>query len=92
MVEPMEKRLVDPRDVEWEQDETCYRVYFWDKVNMTSHEYELTESTIEKALAWARSHAKEEGWEYTFYVKVTAQAQCGLVRIEGKLGDPFADD
>ena len=47
----MEKRLVDPRDVEWEQDETCYRVYFWDKVNMTSHEYELTESTIEKALA-----------------------------------------
>ena len=86
----METKLVDPRDVEWEQDHPCYRVYFWDRANVMSHEYEITEAGIDESLAWARGHAREEGWEYTFYVKVTAQGQCGLVRIEGVTGDPFA--
>jgi hypothetical protein len=87
----MKTEPVDPRDGTWEQDEASYLVYFWDRANVASHEYEVTEAGIDEALSWARGHSAEKGWTYTFYVKVTEGEKFGLVRIEGVRGDPFAD-
>ncbi|WP_405747224.1 hypothetical protein OG422_29180 [Streptomyces sp. NBC_01525] len=86
----MERRSVDPRDISWEQENPAYRVYFWDKESVTSHEFEVTDSTIDEVLSWTRSRATEEGWEYTLYVKVSDPEGDGLVRIDGLTGDPFA--
>lgn len=86
----MEKRLVDPRDISWEQDEAVYRVYFWDKVKMASIEYEVTESSLIEVVEFARSHAQENGWTYTLYVKVCdIQDENGLIVLEGVTGNPF---
>ena len=35
--------------------------------------------------------AEEEGWGYTFYVKVVDAEGAGLVRPDGVVGDPFPD-
>lgn len=86
----MKRRSVDPRDISWEQEIPTYRVYFWDTESVTSHEYEVTDSAIDDILQWARSHAREKGWEYTLYVKVSDPDGNGLVRIDGLTGDPFA--
>ncbi|MBY8886370.1 hypothetical protein K7472_16060 [Streptomyces sp. PTM05] len=86
----MRTRVVDPRDVEWEQDEPRYRVYFWDRERVTSHEFAVTDAGVDEALAWARQRAGAEGWAYTFYVEVAPPHGPGLVRLEGVAGDPFA--
>ncbi|MGW1837093.1 hypothetical protein [Streptomyces sp. NPDC002067] len=86
----MECKSVDPRDISWEQDLPTFRVYFWDKESVTSHEFEVTDSTIDEVLNWTRSRAAEEKWEYTLYVKVSDSDGDGLVRIDGLTGDPFA--
>jgi hypothetical protein len=86
----MRTRPVDPRDIVWEQDEPRYRVYFWDRPQMTSHEYAIADAGIDEALAWARGRAHDKGWTYTFYVEVTAPYGPGLVRVEGVADDPFA--
>ena len=82
---------VDPRDGTWEQDVAVYRVYLWDRSEIRSREYEVTDASIEEVLAWARDRTKEPGWDYTLYVRVDDGAgQRGLVRLDGVLGDPFA--
>jgi len=81
---------VDPRDGTWEQDSAVYRVYLWDRNEIQSHEYEVTDASVEEVLAWARDRAKEPGWDYTLYVRVDDSAgRRGLVRLDGVLGDPF---
>ncbi|MET9296269.1 hypothetical protein [Streptomyces sp. NPDC003077] len=86
----MEKRRVDPRDISWEQETPTFRVYFWDRNAVTSHEYEVTGSTVEEVLAWAHGRADEEDWTFTLYVKVSDSDGDGLVRIAGVAGDPFS--
>jgi hypothetical protein len=85
----MRKERVDPRDIVWEQDEARYRVYFWDRSRMASHEYAISDAGIDEVLAWARGHAQDKGWTYTVYVEVTSPDRPGLVVIEGVAGDPF---
>ncbi|MEV6567582.1 hypothetical protein [Streptomyces kronopolitis] len=85
----MKQRLVDPRDISWEQETPEFRVYFWDAVSVTSYEYEVTDTSIDEVLSWARSEAKEKDWKYTLYVKVSDPDGDGLVRIDGIAGDPF---
>ncbi|MFE7130488.1 hypothetical protein ACFVIM_06500 [Streptomyces sp. NPDC057638] len=87
----MEIRGIDPRDTTWEQDHARYRVYFWDRLNTHSHEYEiLGEVDIGELLAWAEEYATERGWAYTVYVVATDRGERGLIRLAGVLGDPFA--
>jgi hypothetical protein len=82
----METHPVDPRDIGWEQESAVYRVYFWDRANVASHEYEVTGAGLDEALGWARGRAEEEGWGYTFYVKVVDTEGAGLVRLDGVVG------
>ncbi|GGZ59895.1 hypothetical protein GCM10010387_62080 [Streptomyces inusitatus] len=85
----MDIRGVDPRDTTWELDHARYRVYFWDRANAVSDEYEISgEVDVEEVLAWAAQFAEEH--RYTVYVSVKTSGDSGLIRLTGVLGDPFA--
>ncbi|GAA2247480.1 hypothetical protein GCM10010232_38380 [Streptomyces amakusaensis] len=87
----MDIRGVDPRDTTWELDHARYRVYFWDRANSASDEYEISGGVdVEEVLAWAAQFAGEHGHTYTVYVSVKAGRDSGLIRLTGVLGDPFA--
>jgi len=81
---------VDPRDGTWEMDSAVYRVYLWDRTQIESHEYEITDASIDEVLAWARDRTNKPGWGYTLYVRVDDIAgRRGLIRLDGVLGEPF---
>jgi hypothetical protein len=74
----------------WEQDLPRFRAYFWDKANMISDEYEISEADVGEVLDWVRGHASSNSLTYTLYVKASGGVMGeGLIRLEGVMGDPF---
>lgn len=90
----MRADLVDPRDVEWEQPNPVYRVYFWhrppppagipaERVMWHCNEQRLTGAKdVHEVIAWAIEQLPA-GDHYVLYVEHTDGGRRGLVRLAG---------
>ena len=80
----MQATGVDPRDVQSENQQPTYRVYFWDHPHHASDEWRLTEaSSVHEVLAWAVAKA---GLHRTYQVWVEAHdplGRLGLILLAG---------
>lgn len=77
---------IDPRDIEWEEQQPTYRVYFW---SSTSEERSCVEYQVEEAdsvsdiLAWANDMCKNDA-TLQFILYVVSPQGPGLVRLAGE--------
>jgi hypothetical protein len=90
----VECAIVDPRDIQWEEDVPTYRVYFWAggaggsaheaTPALSSEEWRLTGATdVEEVLAWATGPTGR-GRVFQLYVEAAAaHARPGLLRLAG---------
>jgi len=75
----MQATRVDPRDVQSENRQPTYRVYFWDHPQHASDEWRLTEnSSVHEVLAWAVANA---GLHRTYQIWVEAPDPLGRLEM-----------
>ena len=79
----VEARLIDPRDVNEEEDTPAYRVYFWSEDAAYSEEYRIAPGVdVEDVLAWATS--QDNGLIPIIYAETaTAFEGLRLLRLSG---------
>jgi hypothetical protein len=85
---------VDPRHIEWEDDQPVYRVYFWHQppappdVPQSSMGYHCDEyrlrgaRDVREVLDWATSNARPEQ-TFTLYVEHLHDGRPGLIHLAG---------
>lgn len=73
---------VDPRDQVEGVDDPRYRVYFWDRDQNRSDEYEITGADVHEVLAWADHNVR--GRTYSVWVSLPTTGQgVNLLRLTG---------
>jgi hypothetical protein len=88
----MNIRKVDPRDSTFEVDQPRYRIDFWRLQGgrsgaWESESYELEDTDVAEAIAWADAHSK--GRVFVLYAAFSSQEGLGIVRLLGS--DPTAN-
>jgi|SRR5450755_2376449 hypothetical protein len=84
MLNGMRAHPVDPRDIQWEEDITTYRVYFWQQGTTggwISDEWEIEDADISQVLNWATDKANDRS--FVLYAKTGNDESPGLLTLFG---------
>ena len=80
--DPVIVRVVDPRDIDWEDSNPVFRVHFRDLHRQgATTEFELTEGDVFEVLAWARTSLPTYGSEFHLYLRLKEGDRSGLVLL-----------
>lgn len=86
MIDRLQARSVDERDLQWEQTDPRYRVFFFEESQAGGYSvdaWEIQDALYDSVLLWAEAHARARNYSVGLVVDVGPNGR-GLIWLHGR--------